>query len=78
MSVATIKIPFQEDLLRQIDQVVMRESRSRVDLILEATKIYVNRKQNWQEIFSYGDNIASKSNFSEKDVMNEIKAHRKK
>ena len=78
MAVSTIKIPFQEDFLRQIDLVVMRESRSRNDLILEATQIYVNRKQNWQEIFSYGDNIASKNNFSESDVMNEIKAHRKK
>jgi len=78
MSVSTLKIPFQEDLLRQIDQVVIRESCSRVDLILEATKVYVNRKRNWQEIFSYGDNIASKSNFAESDVMNEIKAHRKK
>jgi len=78
MAVSTIKIPFQEDFLRQIDLVVMRESRSRNDLILEATQIYVNRKQNWQEIFSYGDSIASKNNFSESDVMNEIKAHRKK
>ena len=73
MLVSTLKIPFQEDLLRQVDQVVIRESRSRVDLILEATKIYVNRKRNWQEIFSYGDSVASKSDFSESDVMNEIK-----
>ena len=76
-AVSMIKIPFQEDLLQQIDEVVIRESRSRVDLVLEAIEIYVNRKRNWQEIFSYGDNIASKNNFSENDIMNEIKAHRK-
>ena len=77
MAVSTLKIPFQNDLLQQIDQVVMRESRSRIELILEATQIHINRKKNWQEIFSYGDNIASKGNFSEDDVMNEIKAYRK-
>jgi len=78
MAVSTVKIPFQEDLLQQIDLVVMREYRSRVDLILEATKIHLSRKRNWQEIFSLGDKIASKSNFSENDVMKEIKAHRNK
>ena len=78
MAVSTIKIPFQEDFLQQIDIVVMRESCSRVDLILEATKIHIDRKRNWQELFSYGSDIASKGNFSEIDVMKEIKAHRKK
>ena len=29
MAVSTIRIPFQEDFLQQIDVVVMRESRSR-------------------------------------------------
>ena len=78
MAVSTIRIPFQEDFLQQIDVVVMRESRSRVDLILEATKIHINRKRNWQELFSHGNNIASKGNFSESDVMKEIKAYRKR
>ena len=78
MAVSTIKIPVQEDFLQKIDQVVMRESRSRADLILEATQIYINRKRNWQEIFSNGDSIALKSNLLESDVMNEIKAHRKR
>jgi len=78
MTVSTVRIPLQKDLLHQIDQIILRESRSRIDLILEATEMHVNRKRNWQEIFSYGDSIAAQGNFSENDVLNEIKAHRKK
>jgi metal-responsive CopG/Arc/MetJ family transcriptional regulator len=77
MATAMIKIPFQEDLLQQIDRFVERKAaRSRVDLILAATEMYIQRKQNWQDLFSYGEQIASENNFSEDDVMNEIKASR--
>ena len=77
MTTAMIRIPFQQDLLQQIDHFVERkEMRSRTDLILTATRMYINRKQNWQDLFSYGEQLAIENNFSENDVMNEIKAHR--
>jgi metal-responsive CopG/Arc/MetJ family transcriptional regulator len=75
MSVAIVQIPFQTDLLQQIDSFV-EDKNTRVDVILEATKMYVARKQNWQNIFSQGDRLALKNNLSETDVTNEIKAHR--
>ena len=75
MSVAIVQIPFQTDLLQQIDSFV-EDKNTRVDVILEATKMYVARKQNWQNIFSQGDRLALKNNLSETDVINEIKAHR--
>ena len=76
MSVAIIEIPFQTDLLKQIDSFVDEKNCSRADIILEATKMYIARKQNWQKIFSLGDRLALKNNLSETDVMNEIKAFR--
>ena len=77
MSVAIVEIPFQTDLLQQIDSFVDENIRSRADVILEATKMYIARKQNWQNIFSLGDRLALKNSLSEAGVMNEIKAYRR-
>jgi len=77
MSVAIVEVPFQEDLLQQIDCFVDKKVRSRTDIILEATKMYIARKQNWQNIFSLGDRLALENNLSEVDVVNEIKAYRR-
>ena len=52
MSVAIVKIPFQADLLQQVDSFVDEKLCSRADVILEATRMYIARKQNWQNIFS--------------------------
>ena len=77
MATAMIGIPFQEDLLQQIDMFVeKKEVCSREDLILSATKMYIQRKLNWQNLFLYGEQLALKNNLSENDVMNEIKANR--
>ena len=70
MSVAIVKIPFQAELLQQIDRFVDEKVCSRTDFILEATKMYIARKQNWQNIFSYGDRLALENNLSESDVLN--------
>ena len=77
MSVAIIEVPFQADLLQQIDKFVDKKVCSRTDVILEATKMYIARKQNWQKIFSLGDRLSFENSLSETDVMNEIKAYRR-
>jgi metal-responsive CopG/Arc/MetJ family transcriptional regulator len=76
MSVSIVEVPFQADLLRQIDCFVDGKVFSRADIIIEATKMYVTRKRNWQKIFSLGDRLAIENNLSEADVANEIKAYR--
>jgi len=77
MSVAIVEVPFQADLLQQIDSFVNEKVHSRADIILDATKMYIARKQNWQNIFSFGDRLALENNLSETDVINEIKAYRR-
>ena len=77
MSVAIIEVPFQADLLQQVDSFVDEKVCSRADIILEATKMYIARKQNWQNIFSLGNRLALENRLSEADVMNEIKAYRR-
>ena len=77
MSVAIVKVPFQADLLQQIDSFVDDKVCTRVDIILEATNIYIARKRNWQNIFSLGERLALENDLSEVDVMSEIKAFRR-
>lgn len=77
MSSSTVNISFQEELLEQIDKIAKMEARSRSELIREAARMYIEKKQKWQSIFSYGESMALKKKISEKDVMNEIKANRK-
>jgi metal-responsive CopG/Arc/MetJ family transcriptional regulator len=77
MSVAIVEIPFQTDILQQIDSFVDNKNCSRADVILEATRMYIARRQNWQNIFSIGDRLAMENGLSETDVMNEIKAWRR-
>jgi len=76
MQTATVSVPFQPELLQQLDSFAEKKVRSRADIIIEATKMYIARKQNWQNIFALGDRLALENNLSESDVMNEIKAYR--
>jgi len=77
MAIAMIQIPFQEELLQQIDRFVERKVvPSRESFIRTATEMYVQRKRNWQNLFAYGEKLALDNNLSEEDVMNEIKANR--
>jgi len=77
MATAMIQIPFQEELLQQIDRFVEKKVvLSRENLIQTATEMYIQRKRNWQNLFSYGELFALENNLLEDDVMNEIKANR--
>jgi metal-responsive CopG/Arc/MetJ family transcriptional regulator len=72
MAVATVNISFQEDLLSRIDQIAQSEARTRSELIREAARIYIERKNKWESIFAYGESLSSKYKFTEEDVNNEI------
>jgi metal-responsive CopG/Arc/MetJ family transcriptional regulator len=72
VAVSTVNISFQEDLLRQIDQIAKKEARTRSELIREAARIYIERKKKWESIFAYGESISSKYKFTEDDVNEEI------
>jgi metal-responsive CopG/Arc/MetJ family transcriptional regulator len=76
MAVATVNISFQEDLLSQIDQIAQNEARTRSELIIEAARIYIERKKKWESIFAYGESISSKYKFTEEDVNEEIRKYR--
>ena len=78
MALSTVNISFQNDLLSQIDQIAQNEARTRSELIREAARIYIERKKKWESIFSYGQSLSQRYNFTEDDVNKEIKKYRAK
>jgi len=77
MDSATINLTLDADLVKQIDLIATNESLTRNDLIYNSVKMYVSRKQKLQELYAYGEKVASKNIFTEKDVMEEIKKYRR-
>jgi len=76
MGVSTVNISFKDELLAEIDSVARRESRSRSELIREATRAYIERKKRWQAIFALGTEQAKKLGLSEEDISTEIENQR--
>ena len=77
MNTNTVNIAFRKDLLKQIDRLAREESRSRSELIREAARMYIERKNRWKAIFDYGTGVSRERDLSEADVLTEIARHRK-
>jgi predicted transcriptional regulator len=77
MAVATINLAFDDDLVKQIDLIADTASITRTQLIYNSVKMYINDRQRLQELYNYGENVAERNNFTEKDVFEEIRKYRK-
>ena len=65
----TFTISLPRDLAEEIDRVARAESRSRSELLREAFRQYVQRRQRWEAIFAYGEAKGSELGLrSEEDV----------
>lgn len=77
MKSAIINISFNQDLLRQLDFLAKEESRSRSELIREATRMYIERRKRWDTLFSIAASRAKETNLAQEDVVQQIKLARK-
>lgn len=68
MGISTVNISFKDELLKEIDQLARRESRSRSELIREAARLYIERRNKWQQIFAFGRKLAVNLNLKEEDI----------
>jgi CopG family transcriptional regulator / antitoxin EndoAI len=73
MSLNTVNISFQRDLLKKIDKIAKDESRTRSELIREAARMYIEKRSRWNKIFDLGSTIQKKVHISEDEVIKEIK-----
>ncbi len=77
MSTVTVNISFQDKLLANIDRIAKRESRSRSELLREAARIYIERKERWNQIFAKTSIQSGEQALTEKDVLDEIRRYRR-
>jgi metal-responsive CopG/Arc/MetJ family transcriptional regulator len=76
MGVSTVNISFKDELLKEIDRIADRESRSRSELIREAARLYIDRKKRWEKIFAFGERQIKKLKVTEEDVEAAIRDRR--
>jgi len=76
MAGSTVNISFNKDLLAEIDKTAKQESRTRSDLIREAARLYIGRKNRWESIFALGSRQVQRLRLREEDVTGEIKRYR--
>ncbi len=72
----TVNISFQSRLLADIDKLAKKERRSRSELLREAARMYIKRKNRWHKIFALGQAVAKQRGLTEKDIASEIQAYR--
>lgn len=69
MQVQTFNIALPKDLVKKVDQVAKKEYRNRSELIREALRIYLRRRDSWDLIFEEGRKAAKRMGIkSEADV----------
>jgi len=73
----TVNISFQENLLADIDRAAKRERRSRSELVREAARLYLERRDRWNRIFALAETVAADRGLTQDDIATEIRAHRK-
>jgi len=78
MNTKTVNISFRKDLLKKIDKVAKEESRTRSELIREAARLYIEKKERWEKIFDFGAQQAARLSLKEQDVTQEIQKSRQK
>ena len=76
MKSSTVNISFNDELLKRIDQLARRESRSRSELIREAARAYIERQNRWNQIFEFVEKQGKKRRILEADISQEIANHR--
>lgn len=78
MNTKTVNISFRKDLLKKIDKVAKEEMRTRSELIREAARLYIEKKEKWEKIFAFGTKQAERLGFKEQDITEEIHKFRQK
>jgi predicted transcriptional regulator len=78
MAGSTVNISFNKELLAEIDETARQESRTRSELIREAARLYIERKNRWERIFAFGAAQARRLGIQEREIAGEIQKYRAK
>ncbi len=72
MQTQTLNIALPRDLVKKVDEVARSEYRNRSELIREALRIYLQDKEEWQQIFRAGEKAMKKMGIKNEEEVNKI------
>ncbi len=72
MNTQTFNIALPEDLVKKVDELAKKEFRNRSELIREALRAYIERKNTWENIFSIGENAAKNLGIKNEEEIDNI------
>ncbi len=72
MKTVTVNIALPKPLLDRIDRTARSESRTRSELVREASRLYIARKERWKAIFRFGRRQAKRLGLKEGDVASSL------
>ncbi len=73
-----VRVSLPTAFVKKLDEIAKQESRTRSELIREAARMYVERKQRWANIFALGDEVRKRHCITPSVVAHQIARHRKK
>ena len=74
----TFTISLPPKLARQVDQQATAEGRTRSELFREAVRQYIARRDRWNQIFAYGESVATERGLVQEDADRAVAEERDK
>lgn len=69
MSTQTFNISLPKDLVKKVDKLAKKEYRNRSELIRQALRVYMQDKEEWNDLLDYGKKVGRRMGIkSEEDV----------
>lgn len=72
MQTQTLNIALPKELVKEVDKRAKKEYRNRSELIREALRSYLTKKQEWEDLLSYGKKVGKKMGIKSEEDVNKI------
>ncbi len=72
MQSQTFNIALPKKLVSRIDKYAKREYKNRSELIREAVRVYLEKKENWERIYDYGKKKAKELGITSEKQVNDM------
>ena len=72
MLTQTLNIALPVELVKKVDTVAKKEYRNRSELIREALRIYLEDKEEWNDIYRLGEKVMREMGIKNEDEVDEI------
>ncbi len=72
MQTQTLNIALPKELVKKVDQQAKKEYKNRSELIREALRVYLVKKEEWNDLLIYGKEVGRKMGIKSEEDVNKI------